>query len=65
MPTLTAIVTISLPLSLDYCCIKSTHYDNMPMQCTVIFHGCKNDTFQMKKCKNFHIFAQNIDCGYM
>ena len=24
------------------------HYDNMPMQYTVIFHGCKNDDFQMK-----------------
>ena len=32
--------------------------------CTAIFHGCKNVNFQMKKYKNFLIFAQNIDCGY-
>ena len=40
------------------------HYENMPMQYTAIFHGCKKDNFQMKKCDNFLIFAQNIDCGY-
>ena len=34
------------------------------MQYTVIFHSCKNDTFQMKKVDNFLISAQNIDCGY-
>ena len=40
-------------------------YENMPMQYTAIFHGCKNDNFQMKIvffC--FLIFAQNIDRGY-
>ena len=41
-----------------------SHYENTPMQYTAIFHGCKNDNFQMKKCDNFLIFAQNIDCGY-
>ena len=40
------------------------HYENMPMQYTAIFHGCKNDNFQMKKVDNFLIFAQNIDRGY-
>ena len=25
-----------------------THYDNTPMQYTAIFHGCKNDNFQLK-----------------
>ena len=40
------------------------HYANMSVQYTAIFHGCKNDYFQMKKCDNFLIFAQNIDCGY-
>ena len=40
------------------------HYDNTPMQYTAIFHGCKIDNFQMKKCDIFLIFAQNIDCGY-
>ena len=44
--------------------LKVTHYANMSMQYTVLFHGCKNDNFQMKNCNIFHIFAQNIDCGY-
>ena len=29
-----------------------------------IFHGCKNDNFQMKIFDIFLIFAQNIDCWY-
>ena len=32
------------------------HYVYMPMQYTAIFHGCKNDNFQMKN--------SDIDCGY-
>ena len=40
------------------------HYDNTPMQYSAIFHGCKNDEFQMKNCDIFHLFAQNIYCGY-
>ena len=28
------------------------------MQYTAIFHGCKNDNFQMKICDIVHIFAQ-------
>ena len=41
------------------------HYDNTPIQYTVIFQGCKNDYFQMKKKEDsFLIFAHNIDCGY-
>ena len=40
------------------------HYENMPMQHTAIFHGCKNDNFQLIVFYFFHIFAQNIDCGY-
>ena len=28
------------------------------------FHGCKNDSFQLKLFDYFHIFAQNIYCGY-
>ena len=36
----------------------------MPVQYTAIFHGCKNDNFQMKKVDFFLIFAQNIDRGY-
>ena len=40
------------------------HYANMSVQYTAIFHGCKNDNFQMKFFYIFLIFAQNIDCGY-
>ena len=29
-----------------------------------IFMAVKKINFQMKKCDVFHIFAQNIDCGY-
>ena len=36
----------------------------MPMQYTAIFHGCKNDNFRLNIFEYFHIFAQNIDCGY-
>ena len=41
----------------------SSHDDNMPMQHTASFHGCKNDNFSIKKMI-FLIFAQNIDRGY-
>ena len=34
------------------------------MQYTAIFHGYKNDNFQMKMFDTFLILAQNIDCGY-
>ena len=40
------------------------HYANMPMQYTAIFHGCKNDNFQLKNCDIFLILAQNIYRGY-
>ena len=43
-----------------------TDYESTPMQYTAIFHGCKNDNFQlMFFLLFFHIIAQNIDCGYM
>ena len=45
-------------------CTLSVHYENKPKQYSAIFHGCKNDNFQMKNCDNFLIFAQNIDCEY-
>ena len=41
-----------------------SHYANMSVQYTAIFHGYKNDYFQIKKCYIFLILAQNIDCGY-
>ena len=38
---------------------------NMSMQYTAIFHGCKNDNFQMNFFFYiFLIFAQNRDCVY-
>ena len=43
----------------------SLHYANITMQYTAIFHGCKNDNFQLKVFDYFHNFAQNIDCWYM
>ena len=42
----------------------SIHYANVSVRYTAIFHGCKNDNFQMKIFEFFLIFAQNIDCGY-
>ena len=41
-----------------------SHYDNTPVQYTAIFHGCKNANFQFNFFEYFHIFAQNIYCGY-
>ena len=40
------------------------HYEKTRMQYTAIFHGCKNDNFQMKNSDIFLIFPQNIDCVY-
>ena len=40
------------------------HYANISVQYTAIFHGCKNDNFQMIFFYICLIFAQNIDCGY-
>ena len=44
--------------------LPTAHYANMSVQYTVIFHGCKNNNFQIKNCNIFHIFAQNIYFGY-
>ena len=43
------------------CC---NHYENLPMQFTEKFFGCKNEDFQWTNFNIFLIFAQNIDCGY-
>ena len=40
------------------------HYANMSVQYTSIFHGYKNNYFQLKNIDIFLIFAQNKDCGY-
>ena len=36
---------------------RDLHYANTPMQCTAIFHGCKNVTFQMIFLKYFSYFC--------
>ena len=42
-----------------------THYENMPMQNTVISKVVKMKIFSRKKKEDtFLIFTQNIDCGY-
>ena len=38
--------------------LTAYHYENLPMQYTVIFKVVKNEN------DIFLIFAQNIDCGY-
>ena len=40
------------------------HYENKPMQIYWKIYYQKNESFQMKNSKIFHISAQNIDCGY-
>ena len=40
------------------------HYENMPIQIYGKFYYQKNESFQMKNSKIFHISAQNIDFGY-
>ena len=45
-------------------CSYTVYYENTPMQYTTIFHGCKNDNFQMKILDIFLICSQNIDYGY-
>ena len=39
---------------------KKLHYENMFVQYTAIFHGCKTDNFQMKFFYIFLIFAQMV-----
>ena len=41
-----------------------SHYENLPMQYTVMFFQQKNRKFHWKIFDIFLIFAQNIDCGY-
>ena len=45
--------------------ICKIHYNNMPMQYTAIFKGCKNENFQKKNGDISLIFAQNMDCEYL
>ena len=43
---------------------KIDHYENTPMQYTVILHGCKDNNFQIKNCDIFLILAVIIYRGY-
>ena len=43
---------------------RKTHYENKPIQNILKILPPKNESFQMKYSKMFHISAQNIDCGY-
>ena len=47
----------------DYSLGNNIHYENMPMQDTVIFKVVKNKNFKWKILDIFLIFAQNIDCN--
>ena len=51
---------------LDYIFTKSVFYITKTRPCNIqrFFHACKNDNVQSKYFDYFHIFAQNIDCGY-
>ena len=40
------------------------HYENMPTQIYWKFHPQISQDFSDKNSGIFHIFAQNIDCGY-
>ena len=43
---------------------RELHYDNTPIQYTVIFSAAKNDNFLLKNLDIFLIFAQNTECVY-
>ena len=45
-------------------CKIQYHYENMPIQNTEHFTTKKRKFSHKKKSNIFHIFAQNIDCGY-
>ena len=47
---------LDLPCLLRLIC--RNHYENTAMQHTAIFHGCKNDSFQLNVLDFFHIFAK-------
>ena len=40
------------------------HYENTPIQIHLKFYHQKMTNLQIKTSDIFHIFAQNIDCGY-
>ena len=44
--------------------VNTFHYENKPIQIYWKFYHQKNESFQMKNSKIFHISAQNLNCGY-
>ena len=44
--------------------VFSIHYENTPIQIYRKISPPKTENFQIKNSENFHILAQNIDCGY-
>ena len=40
-------------------------YENMPIQIYIKFHVQKLKIFRYKNLIFFHIYTQNIDCGYL
>ena len=38
------------------------HYENI--KTSKFYHQKKNENFEMKNSDNFHVSAQNTDCGY-
>ena len=45
-------------------CQPWSHYENMPIQIYWKVYHQKDENLQIKNYDNFHISAQNIDCGY-
>ena len=43
--------------------LPTKYYDNMPMHCNAIFHGFRNEIFQLIICEIFLSFAPTIYCG--
>ena len=43
---------------------QGIHYENTPIQIYRKISPPKSENFQIKNSENFHISAQNIDCGY-
>ena len=49
---------------IDIILIWDIHYENMPIQIHVYRNFTNKDKEIIKNSDNFHISAQNIDCGY-
>ena len=45
--------------SIEHFC--DTYKLSLKLTCLYVIYCCKNDTFQMKNCDLFLVFAQNID----